>query len=43
MVLCFLFLVSIPVTFHLMFVQVIFCSVKVAEWPPVGKIYLFVF
>ena len=24
-------------TFHIMFVHIIFSSVKVAEWPPFGK------
>ena len=32
-----LFLVSISVTFHLTFVQIIISSVKVAEWSPFGK------
>ena len=37
MVLCYLFLVSVSVTFHLLFVHIIFSSVGVAEWPPFGK------
>ena len=37
MVLCYLVLVSISVKFHLIFVQIIFSSVKVAEWPSFGK------
>ena len=37
MVLCCLFLVSVSVAFHLMFVHIIFSSVSVADWPPFGK------
>ena len=37
MILCCLFLVSVSVTFHLMFVHNTFCSVRVAEWPSFGK------
>ena len=28
---------SVAVTFHLMYVQIIFSSVYVVEWPPFGK------
>ena len=37
MVLCYLFLVSVSVTFHLMCVQIIVSSVLVVEWPSFGK------
>ena len=36
-VLCYLFLVSVSVKFHLKFVQIILSLVQVAEWPPFGK------
>ena len=29
--------VRVSVTFHLMCVNIIFSSVSVAEWPPIGK------
>ena len=31
------FAVRVSVTFHLMFVNIIFSSVNVAEWPPFGN------
>ena len=37
MVLYCLCLVSVSVTFHLMYVHIVFSSVKVAEWPPSEK------
>ena len=37
MVLCYLFLVSASLTFHLMFAQITFSSVWATEWPPFGK------
>ena len=36
-VLCACFGVRVSVTFHLMFVHIIFSSVWVAEWPPFEK------
>ena len=38
MVLCILFFgVRVSVTFHIMYVRIIFCLDWVAEWPPFGK------
>ena len=36
-VLCYLFLVSVLVTFHLTCIHIILSLVLVAEWPPFGK------